>query len=396
MGLMQSQRAQPFQLSPVSPAAGDVFFFAETIFIGRDSSNGLVVDSHLASRRHAKIEVHNGTLQLVDLGSHNGVFVNGTRVLSAKLHEGDRLYVANNCWRLTIDAAALIEKPANALATSEGSVDIHAERTFSRLENPLIDEELLRRDDEIRELRDMLEEKRVVISERTSAMKAAEQELAKQRSEIEGLRSTLKSANETSKANVPAGLSLEPESKAPAALHLNEQTLRCIDAAGVLFELTPDKRQLVSAQAFQAAIEKFRELVRSAVVEVPALMSFRGLEAVVTFAHTPDGAAAAVSLSERMLQSAARSFDIAVSVGLHAGPGYCSVKNSQTTVLGDIYTVVRGITAFVPTGSVLLSHAFVELLGDAAARRFVARGPHALRGLNTPVSLYSIPSAETI
>ena len=43
------------------------------------------------SRRHAEIKLEGGGYWIVDLGSTNGVEVNGRRVDRAKLDEGDRI-----------------------------------------------------------------------------------------------------------------------------------------------------------------------------------------------------------------------------------------------------------------------------------------------------------------
>jgi pSer/pThr/pTyr-binding forkhead associated (FHA) protein len=59
--------------------------------IGRSSDNDVIIDSLLVSRRHARLDCSEGRCAVEDLGSANGLFVNGKRVSHAMLNPGDRL-----------------------------------------------------------------------------------------------------------------------------------------------------------------------------------------------------------------------------------------------------------------------------------------------------------------
>lgn len=61
--------------------------------IGRAPDNGLVLGDSRASRHHARIDSRRGSLVLTDLGSTNGSWVNGRRVESIALGQGDRLRI---------------------------------------------------------------------------------------------------------------------------------------------------------------------------------------------------------------------------------------------------------------------------------------------------------------
>jgi diguanylate cyclase (GGDEF)-like protein len=73
---------------------GEVFVIEKEVVIGRDRDVGLSLPHDRGvSREHAKIiEVKDGAL-LVDLGSTNGVFVDGVRVKERLLVEGDKIRI---------------------------------------------------------------------------------------------------------------------------------------------------------------------------------------------------------------------------------------------------------------------------------------------------------------
>jgi ABC transport system ATP-binding/permease protein len=61
--------------------------------IGRSTGAQFIVDAALVSRVHCRLSAGATELQVADLDSTNGTFVNGTRVTCSKLKEGDRLGV---------------------------------------------------------------------------------------------------------------------------------------------------------------------------------------------------------------------------------------------------------------------------------------------------------------
>src|SRR5687767_7531098 len=71
-----------------------------TLVIGRDPGCDLVLDHPTVSRRHATLARRGEILEVADLGSQNGVFVNGARVAEpmpvgagARIHVGSELLV---------------------------------------------------------------------------------------------------------------------------------------------------------------------------------------------------------------------------------------------------------------------------------------------------------------
>src|SRR3954465_13071627 len=67
------------------------------MIIGRGSDSDVFLPDHLLSRRHAEIEPRGGAFYLIDLGSPNGTFLKGERVVGERrLHNGDLIAVGES------------------------------------------------------------------------------------------------------------------------------------------------------------------------------------------------------------------------------------------------------------------------------------------------------------
>jgi pSer/pThr/pTyr-binding forkhead associated (FHA) protein len=66
------------------------------VIVGRSSDLDMVLVEEMVSRRHARIQLVGGSVNIDDLGSTNGTFVNGERVTHAELQEGDRVLIGSN------------------------------------------------------------------------------------------------------------------------------------------------------------------------------------------------------------------------------------------------------------------------------------------------------------
>lgn len=76
------------------PAVGRMYrVLPDRFIIGRDPTVELVLDDASVSRHHVEIVSNEGGVTLVDLGSTNGVFVNGEQVQSRALVDGDKIQV---------------------------------------------------------------------------------------------------------------------------------------------------------------------------------------------------------------------------------------------------------------------------------------------------------------
>jgi hypothetical protein len=69
------------------PEAADLL--RARLTIGRSSECQLVVTDDTVSRRHAELRAQDGRWLLRDLGSSNGTWVNGRRVIEAEVRPGD-------------------------------------------------------------------------------------------------------------------------------------------------------------------------------------------------------------------------------------------------------------------------------------------------------------------
>ncbi|MGW7070832.1 FHA domain-containing protein [Streptomyces sp. NPDC054855] len=77
---------------------------ARTVRIGRAADNDLVIDDLVVSRRHAELRVlADGSYEIVDLGSHNGTYLNGQPVGRAPVAPGDIVGVGHRAYCLVGD-----------------------------------------------------------------------------------------------------------------------------------------------------------------------------------------------------------------------------------------------------------------------------------------------------
>ena len=82
----------PWMLKAVSaPLDGQYFSLTNGAILGREKSSDIVVPLSYVSRKHAKFAVKNEKLFIEDLNSSNGTYINGERIKSAELRNGDEL-----------------------------------------------------------------------------------------------------------------------------------------------------------------------------------------------------------------------------------------------------------------------------------------------------------------
>jgi pSer/pThr/pTyr-binding forkhead associated (FHA) protein len=72
------------------------------VLIGRSSDLDMVLVEEMVSRRHARIELRNGIISIEDLGSTNGTFVNGEKIVRGELREGDRVLIGTSILKVVL------------------------------------------------------------------------------------------------------------------------------------------------------------------------------------------------------------------------------------------------------------------------------------------------------
>ena len=118
-------------LAWVEQSSGDRVPINGTSSIGRLSSNHIMLRDERVSRRHALINVQgNHEFWLVDLGSGNGTYLNGRRVVRpTRLREGDRIEIAE--FRLVFHESA----PAAGPAAPGGPVTAEQGKTLQQIKS---------------------------------------------------------------------------------------------------------------------------------------------------------------------------------------------------------------------------------------------------------------------
>ena len=85
------------------PAGTEHVIESAVTTIGRDAEATVCCDDDTMSREHAAVEFAGGALRVRDLGSRNGVRVNGNDVRSADLASGDRLKIGSHVFQLVLE-----------------------------------------------------------------------------------------------------------------------------------------------------------------------------------------------------------------------------------------------------------------------------------------------------
>lgn len=106
------------------------------IVVGRANDLQMILVEDMVSRRHARIFWDGDLIQIEDLGSTNGTFVNGEKIKSVTpLHEGDRILIGTNILKVvSLDGAPPAAPPQANNLENVASRRAHAQtatRTMS-------------------------------------------------------------------------------------------------------------------------------------------------------------------------------------------------------------------------------------------------------------------------
>jgi pSer/pThr/pTyr-binding forkhead associated (FHA) protein len=91
-----------FSSGPLS--GSEVALEKDRLTLGRGEGVDVMLDDESVSSRHAALEVSGGGFRIRDLGSTNGVRVNGCPVMSWDLKHGDRLQIGSLSFRYRVEA----------------------------------------------------------------------------------------------------------------------------------------------------------------------------------------------------------------------------------------------------------------------------------------------------
>ncbi len=97
---------------------------AGAVKIGRETDNDIVIPDVLASRHHATLIPMTGGTAIRDERSINGTFVNGTRVDSAVLHDGDVVTIGNV--DLVFSGGTLVRRSETEADSRTGGLEVRA------------------------------------------------------------------------------------------------------------------------------------------------------------------------------------------------------------------------------------------------------------------------------
>lgn len=93
--------------------------------LGRSASAQIVLDDALASRRHAQLVVQSSGVSVEDLGSINGVFVNGQRIQGRQeLEVGDRVVIGKQELVLLSEGSPVSDAPGRMAAVTLAGLDM--------------------------------------------------------------------------------------------------------------------------------------------------------------------------------------------------------------------------------------------------------------------------------
>jgi pSer/pThr/pTyr-binding forkhead associated (FHA) protein len=81
------------------------------VVAGRSGDADLILVEGMVSRRHTRFAVDQGLLTIEDLDSTNGTFINGDKVKSRRLQEGDRVLIGTTILKVVFSESPLGTKP---------------------------------------------------------------------------------------------------------------------------------------------------------------------------------------------------------------------------------------------------------------------------------------------
>lgn len=98
----ENQPAPAARLIPLSPQGSVIVLTSIDIAVGRAPGNDLIISAAEVSREHARLKRDGNALEVRDLGSRNGTWVNGVRVSMHRARSGDEIAFGTLRYRLDL------------------------------------------------------------------------------------------------------------------------------------------------------------------------------------------------------------------------------------------------------------------------------------------------------
>ena len=95
MGVTRSLAVGMLRLLVPGQPPRNLVFDGPVVSLGRDPHNTIVLSDPKVSGRHAELRIRGGQAVVVDINSTNGTWVNGRRVRSAAVRQGDRIRIGD-------------------------------------------------------------------------------------------------------------------------------------------------------------------------------------------------------------------------------------------------------------------------------------------------------------
>jgi len=104
----------------------------QSMTMGREPDNDIIVENLLVSGYHARIDPAGREYILTDLQSKNGTFVNGERVTSTKLKDGDQILVGKHTIVFTLSPEEIqvdqkLTEPTMFIEVAQGASEAEAQ-----------------------------------------------------------------------------------------------------------------------------------------------------------------------------------------------------------------------------------------------------------------------------
>ena len=127
---------------PGTPTIKAPFTAPKTTF-GRAENNSVILVADEVSRHHARVEMRDDLIVLVDLNSMNGTYVNGQRVVERILSDKDEIWMGGKCRMVFHDDRACAGHNQTAASVAPASADVDIERVRADMDRLAADMTLI-------------------------------------------------------------------------------------------------------------------------------------------------------------------------------------------------------------------------------------------------------------